>query len=68
MRDTRGLWMIIYCKKCKKKVGVIGDAALKPGIIYLCKEFNVQREALELRYNNKTNKNPYEDIFGDIFK
>jgi len=59
--------MKIFCNKCKKYLGVIREATLRKGIVYLCKECDTQRAALELKYNNDYNFTDYQDIFDEMF-
>lgn len=57
----------VKCKKCSVFLGEIRDAKLHKDIIYLCKNCNTQREALELRYRNKDTEGSFGGMFGDIF-
>lgn len=59
--------MKINCEKCKKDLGEIRDGSLRKGMVYLCKECNTQRIALELMRRNKKYKHPFGGIFKDIF-
>jgi hypothetical protein len=59
----------IFCQGCNLPLGVIRDAKLRKGIVYLCKNCETKRVASDLMNKNKTKKpdNPFGDIFGDIF-
>lgn len=60
--------MKIYCIKCNLYLGNIRDAKLRKDIKYLCEKCNIQREALELKYNNQKESNSFDQYFRDIFK
>jgi predicted SprT family Zn-dependent metalloprotease len=61
--------MKINCQKCKKHLGEIRDATLRKGIVYLCRECNTQRVALEMmKQNEDRNSNPFGGMFGSIFR
>jgi RNase P subunit RPR2 len=57
----------VVCKKCNKYLGEIRDGRLHKDIVYLCKNCNIQREALEMKYQNKSIPSGFEDIFKGFY-
>ncbi len=59
----------IYCK-CGTYLGVIRDATLRKGIVYLCESCNIKRVASDLSKTGKKYDLPegFEDLFGAFGK
>lgn len=57
----------IYCAGCDTYLGVVRDAKLRKGVVFLCKNCEIKRVALELQRKTKPSVD-MGDLFGGIFK
>jgi RNase P subunit RPR2 len=56
----------IYCSGCSTYLGIIRDAKLRKGIVFLCKNCGTKRVALEMQ--RKTGGSGMDELFGALFK
>ncbi len=57
----------IYCKSCNVYLGIIRDAKLRKGIVYLCGNCETKRLASDMMNKTKLPENDYMDIFKGMF-
>lgn len=57
----------IYCVGCNEYLGVIRDAKLRKGIVFLCKNCGTKRVALEMQRETRPSVD-MGDLFGGVFR
>lgn len=57
----------IYCSGCSTYLGIIRDAKLRKGIVFLCKNCGTKRVALEMQRKTRPSVD-MGDLFGGLFR